>query len=70
MKHIRAVVGGTHLYPKNQHQIDETIKALKKLQVEEIGVSHCTGQQASLSLANAFGSAFFHNAAGTKVVFR
>jgi len=57
---VHTVVGGTHLFPKTEEQREETVEALKK-----IGISHCTGFQASVKLANAFGDAFFLNHAGT-----
>ena len=67
--HIHAVVGGTHLYPKNKEQVEQTVQALKELKVERLGVSHCTGFTAASYLANAFESQFFLNAAGTITTF-
>jgi 7,8-dihydropterin-6-yl-methyl-4-(beta-D-ribofuranosyl)aminobenzene 5'-phosphate synthase len=62
---VYTVVGGTHLSPKTDEQIDKTIAALKQLGVQKIGVSHCTGFHASTRLAYAFGNDFFLNNAGT-----
>ncbi len=62
---IYAVVGGTHLYPKNTDQVNKTVQALKEMKVERVGVSHCTGFPAARRLADAFGSDFFLNTAGT-----
>ena len=62
---VHMVIGGTHLYPKTDEQIDKTIRALKELDVENIGVSHCTGFKAAMKLSQAFGSRFFLNNAGT-----
>jgi len=62
---VYAVIGGTHLYPKTDEQIGKTIESLKEIDVQRIGVSHCTGFHASMRLAQAFGDAFFHNNAGT-----
>ena len=62
---VYAVVGGTHLYPKNTEQVTQTIQALKEMKVTRIGVSHCTGFPAARRLAEAFGSDFFLNSAGT-----
>ena len=62
---VYAVVGGTHLYPKNEQQVEETVRALKEIDVKRVGVSHCTGFSAARRLADAFGSDFFLNTAGT-----
>ena len=61
---VHMVIGGTHLYPKNDEQIDKTIQALKELNVRKIGVSHCTGFKAAMKFAEAFGDRFFMNNAG------
>ena len=62
---VCAVIGGTHLYPKTDDQIDKTIESLKEIDVQRIGVSHCTGIHAAMRLAQAFGDRFFFNNAGT-----
>ncbi|HDR13925.1 MAG TPA: MBL fold metallo-hydrolase [Desulfobacteraceae bacterium] len=68
-KRVHAVLGGTHLYPKNKEQVARTIEALKELGVEKIGVSHCTGLTAAMEVARAFGDRFFFNNAGNTVTF-
>lgn len=62
---VHTIIGGTHLYPKSKEQVDQTIRELKGLDVQNIGVSHCTGFEASRRLAEAFGSSFFLNNAGS-----
>jgi 7,8-dihydropterin-6-yl-methyl-4-(beta-D-ribofuranosyl)aminobenzene 5'-phosphate synthase len=64
---ILAVVGGAHLFRAGKEQLTQTILELKKLSVENLGVSHCTGMHASMALANAFEANFFFNTAGTVV---
>lgn len=64
-QNVHTVIGGTHLYSKKDVQIDQTIRALKQLSVQNIGVSHCTGLSASMRLADAFGDQFFFNNAGS-----
>lgn len=64
-KKVHTVIGGTHLFPKTDRQKEKTIQALKKIGVHKIGVSHCTGFDASMKLAKAFGDTFFFNNAGT-----
>jgi 7,8-dihydropterin-6-yl-methyl-4-(beta-D-ribofuranosyl)aminobenzene 5'-phosphate synthase len=66
-KKILAVVGGAHLFRAGKEQLTQTILELKKLGVEHIGVSHCTGMPASMALATAFEANFFFNNAGTVV---
>lgn len=65
---VYAVVGGTHLYPKNNEQVEKAVMALKEMGVERVGVSHCTGFPASRKLAEAFGPNFFLNTAGTVTI--
>ncbi|MBW2004480.1 MAG: MBL fold metallo-hydrolase [Deltaproteobacteria bacterium] len=65
---IYAVIGGTHLGPATEERVDKTIDDLKKIGVQKIGVSHCTGFKASMHVAQAFGDRFFVNNAGTQVV--
>jgi 7,8-dihydropterin-6-yl-methyl-4-(beta-D-ribofuranosyl)aminobenzene 5'-phosphate synthase len=62
---IRAVVGGTHLMKADRRQLKQTLKMLNELGVEKIGVSHCTGPEASAFLAGELGERFFFNTAGT-----
>jgi len=62
---VHTVVGGTHLYPKIDEQVEKAISALQEIGVKKIGVSHCTGFHASVRLAQEFGDRFFQNNAGT-----
>ena len=62
---VHAVIGGTHLFPKKRPQVQKTIDALKEIDVQNIGVSHCTGMDAAMQFAEAFGDRFFFNNAGT-----
>ncbi|MDD2497043.1 MAG: MBL fold metallo-hydrolase [Desulfitobacteriaceae bacterium] len=64
---IYAVIGGTHLGPASEERLEKTIKDLKEINVEKIGVSHCTGFKASSRLANLFPDKFFLNNAGTRI---
>ncbi|MFC1876885.1 MBL fold metallo-hydrolase [Thermodesulfobacteriota bacterium] len=66
-KRVHTIIGGTHLFPKTTEQRTQTINALKKIGVERIGVSHCTGFEASQMLARAFGDRFFGNHAGSVI---
>lgn len=62
---IHTIVGGTHLFPKSEEQQEKALKELKRIGVQKIGVSHCTGFDASMKLSKLFGDKFFFNHAGT-----
>jgi 7,8-dihydropterin-6-yl-methyl-4-(beta-D-ribofuranosyl)aminobenzene 5'-phosphate synthase len=62
---IYAIVGGIHLFGASDHRIRMTLEEIKRLNVQRIGVSHCTGAAESAFLAHALGDRFFFNQAGT-----
>ncbi len=64
---IHTVVGGTHLIRASEAQLEQTIAELMSLRVQRLGVSHCTGNAASVRLAQGFGGDFFFNNAGTQI---
>jgi len=64
VEQIHMVVGGTHLLHASREQMDLTIAELKRLDIQKIGVSHCTGLQAAATLFKEFGDKFFFNNAG------
>ena len=66
---IYAVLGGTHLDFASPAQIDETIAALKKYDIERLGVSHCTGLKAASRLYAVFGEKFFFGQVGEVLEF-
>ncbi|HZK10821.1 MAG TPA: MBL fold metallo-hydrolase [Atribacterota bacterium] len=65
--HIRTIIGGTHLGPASEETKEKTIQALKKFDIEKIGVSHCTGLKTSMRLFQEFGSRFFFCNVGTEI---
>ena len=67
VEHTHMVIGGTHLINASREQIDLTIADLRKLGVEKIGVSHCTGLRAAAILSQEFGDSFFFNNAGSVI---
>ena len=67
IKRIHTVVGGCHLMDASEERIMKTIAALKDLDVQRVGVSHCTGLKAAAMMAGELGSRFFFNTAGTVV---
>ena len=66
---VHMVLGGTHLSPASQEQFDKTVEALKKMNVEWLGASHCTGLPASAELASRLKGRFFFNTAGREIRF-
>jgi 7,8-dihydropterin-6-yl-methyl-4-(beta-D-ribofuranosyl)aminobenzene 5'-phosphate synthase len=64
---IHTVVGGTHLLRASEAQLERTITELMSLGVQRLGVSHCTGNAASVRLAQSFGGDFFFSSAGTQI---
>ncbi|MCD6358435.1 MAG: MBL fold metallo-hydrolase [Dehalococcoidia bacterium] len=63
---VKAVIGGTHLMNASDERLEWTITELKKLELEHLGVSHCTGFHAASRMAGEFGDIFFSNNAGTQ----
>lgn len=64
---FHTVMGGTHLGPVGQEQVDQTIAALHELDIQHIGVSHCTGPKVAARMAREFGDRFFFCSVGTVV---
>jgi 7,8-dihydropterin-6-yl-methyl-4-(beta-D-ribofuranosyl)aminobenzene 5'-phosphate synthase len=67
VKKIYMVLGGCHLIDATEERIYLTIGALKELEVQRLGVSHCTGLPATAIMAQEFGDRFFFNNAGTTI---
>ena len=63
---IYSIVGGTHLISASSERLDRTVADLKKTGIRRLGVSHCTGFEASARLAAEFKDIFFLNSAGSK----
>jgi len=59
-----AILGGTHLDFLTTEQLEESIKALNKMDFERIGVSHCTGMRAAFRLHQEFGDRFLYGCVG------
>ncbi|MFC2059870.1 MBL fold metallo-hydrolase [Chloroflexota bacterium] len=64
---IHTVLGGSHLIDTSEERIWLTIAALKELDVERLGLCHCTGSLATVMMAHEFGDKFFFNNAGTRI---
>jgi len=64
---VHTVVGGSHLIEGSEERLRLTIAALKKLDVQRLGLCHCTSLSAASLLAQEFGDKFFFNNAGTRL---
>jgi 7,8-dihydropterin-6-yl-methyl-4-(beta-D-ribofuranosyl)aminobenzene 5'-phosphate synthase len=64
---IRMVIGGYHLLGASTERVRLTLAALKEMDVQKIGVSHCTGLPAAAIMAQELGDRFFFNNAGTRL---
>jgi 7,8-dihydropterin-6-yl-methyl-4-(beta-D-ribofuranosyl)aminobenzene 5'-phosphate synthase len=62
---FHAILGGTHLDFLTPEQLENSIQSLKKLEIEKIGVSHCTGIKAAFRLHQEFGDRFFYGCVGS-----
>src|SRR4030043_935903 len=60
-----AILGGTHLDFLTPDQLEESIRSLKKMKIDKIGVSHCTGMKAAFRLHQEFGDRFFYGCVGS-----
>lgn len=67
---VHAIVGGIHLFRASQDRVIKTLDEFKRLDVQRIGVSHCTGPSAGSFLAGELGNRFFFNQAGTRTEFK
>jgi 7,8-dihydropterin-6-yl-methyl-4-(beta-D-ribofuranosyl)aminobenzene 5'-phosphate synthase len=65
---VRFLIGGFHMLQQSPEQISGTIAALKKLGVERIAATHCTGETAIKMFREAFGAQFEPAGAGKTIV--
>jgi 7,8-dihydropterin-6-yl-methyl-4-(beta-D-ribofuranosyl)aminobenzene 5'-phosphate synthase len=65
-KEIYAAIGGTHLLNADIGRWALTAGDIKEMGVQYLGVSHCTGFEASAYLAQEFGGRFFLNNSGSQ----
>jgi len=66
---ISAVAGGTHLLHADETHLRRVIEVLRELGVPRLYLNHCTGQQAYVTLAQAFGEKVAPCPAGTRLNF-
>jgi 7,8-dihydropterin-6-yl-methyl-4-(beta-D-ribofuranosyl)aminobenzene 5'-phosphate synthase len=66
---VWAIIGGFHLAPANDEEIQRTIDAIKKLRPAMVVPSHCTGFKAINQFANQMPNEFVLGVVGTKYLF-
>jgi 7,8-dihydropterin-6-yl-methyl-4-(beta-D-ribofuranosyl)aminobenzene 5'-phosphate synthase len=66
---IRLVVGGFHMAGMSQKQIQEVIRALQELGVEEVAPCHCSGDFTRQLFHEAYGNAFCPAGVGWPIEF-
>lgn len=64
---LHAIIGGTHLSGAGEEQFEQTVKTLKRLCIDRIGVSHCTGLERAAQLQTIFKERFFFAGIGTEL---
>lgn len=66
---IYAIIGGAHLIAESDERIEKTIAVIKELQIQKIGLCHCTGPKAVARMIAEFGDRFIFCNAGTSHQF-
>jgi 7,8-dihydropterin-6-yl-methyl-4-(beta-D-ribofuranosyl)aminobenzene 5'-phosphate synthase len=64
---IHAVLGGMHLVHATEVRVQQTIDALRRLDIDRIGPAHCTGRWADRQLWNSLGPRCFLCCVGTQI---
>ncbi|MGC8939540.1 MAG: MBL fold metallo-hydrolase [Candidatus Bathyarchaeia archaeon] len=65
VKNIYAILGGFHLAGKeNEQRINQTVKALERINLKLVVPSHCTGWRAKCKIAKVMPKAFVWNSVG------
>jgi 7,8-dihydropterin-6-yl-methyl-4-(beta-D-ribofuranosyl)aminobenzene 5'-phosphate synthase len=66
---VYAVVGGTHLMSASPTRMSQTLAAFKRLGVQKIHLSHCTGARAQANFQDAFPGRCSYPSVGTRLTF-
>ena len=66
---IHAVVGGMHLIAASRNRMDETVEALKELNVSLLVPLHCTGARAQARMAAEFPDSWVPGQVGSRLEF-
>jgi 7,8-dihydropterin-6-yl-methyl-4-(beta-D-ribofuranosyl)aminobenzene 5'-phosphate synthase len=66
---VLAIIGGFHLAPANEDEIQQTIEHIKSLSPELVVPSHCTGFQAQCHFASQMPDEFIEGVVGATYTF-
>jgi 7,8-dihydropterin-6-yl-methyl-4-(beta-D-ribofuranosyl)aminobenzene 5'-phosphate synthase len=66
---IRAVIGGLHLSSAGAQRIQQTVAALREMEVGQVVACHCTGFAATMHLHATFGERLVNGAVGLRLTF-
>lgn len=61
---VEMLIGGFHFRSKNDEYVEKIIDNLKKFNIQNIGVSHCTGVDKYCLMKKRFGEKVFYNYTG------
>jgi 7,8-dihydropterin-6-yl-methyl-4-(beta-D-ribofuranosyl)aminobenzene 5'-phosphate synthase len=64
---IHAVIGGSHLIGASEEQLWQSIAALRELEVQKLGLCHCTDLPVISVLAQEFADSFMFIKAGSQI---
>jgi 7,8-dihydropterin-6-yl-methyl-4-(beta-D-ribofuranosyl)aminobenzene 5'-phosphate synthase len=64
---IRTVIGGLHLLQASSARLEEIAETLKKMGVQQICPTHCSGDNAIAFFKEAFGEGFIAGGTGTHI---
>ena len=68
-KKIHTIMGGLHLVNASESKLKKIIGCMHDFDLQKVGVSHCTGINATIAIANEFKEKFFLNTAGFIATF-
>ena len=66
-RRLSAVLGGFHLLDKDRKAIESVVEALLDMEVERVGPTHCTGDEARMLFKEKFGDRFLPVMAGRTI---
>jgi len=65
---VNAVIGGLHLMRKSDSGMENIASSLKKLGIQQICPTHCTGDHSIAFLKEAFGKGYIPGGTGRKII--
>ena len=66
---VHAVMGGFHMGSASAREVASVIEGLKKLGVQRVAPSHCSGDETRSLMKEAFPDGYLHAGVGSRLVF-